>query len=141
MRKIGRLWWRFRKSSHNVQYFTRFFPSKIFPREQISATHEICEQSWQILRAGKNLGKIGKILGILALATDFSVKYVLYSFSIQSVGNLRPQTFLDTINLRGTVVFTIDFCRRQTRCPQGLMGFRSSSFFIKIFIYKFCLIL
>jgi len=38
------------------------------------------------------------MLGILALATDFSVKYVLYSFSIRSVGNLRPQTFLDTVN-------------------------------------------
>ena len=68
------------------------------------------------------------MLGILATATDFSVKYVLYSFSIRSVGKLRPQTFLDTVNLRGTVVFTIDFCRRQTRCPKDKRGAVFGSF-------------
>src|SRR3989338_8138454 len=33
---------------------------------------------------------------------------VLYSFPIRSVGKPRPQTFLDTVNLRGTVIFTIN---------------------------------
>jgi hypothetical protein len=51
-----------------------------------------CEQRWKILRDGKNLGKIGKTLGVLASATDFSVKFLLYSFSIRSVEKFRPKS-------------------------------------------------
>src|SRR3989344_9098471 len=66
---------------------------EVFSLENLPSCEATHTQSWQIFRAGKNLGKIGKLLGNLALATDFSVKFLLKSFSIRSVGKLRPQSY------------------------------------------------
>ena len=41
----------------------------------------------------KNLEKFGKTLGVLAIATEFLVKFLLKSFPIRSVGKLRPQSY------------------------------------------------
>src|SRR3989344_6537110 len=67
--------------------------TEVFSLENLPSCEATHTQSWQIFRVGKNLGKIGKTLGVLALATDFSVKFLLKSFSIRSVGKLRPQSY------------------------------------------------
>src|SRR3989344_9513358 len=75
MRKIGRLWWRFRKSSHNVQYFTRFFPSKICPRVRQPTNF----RDGEFFRAGKNLGEERILLGKIA-KRSFRTALILVKF-------------------------------------------------------------
>ena len=75
---------------------------EVFSLENLPSCEATHTQSWQIFRAGKNLGKIGKILGILALATDFSVKCLLNAFTLQSGVKFRPKSNFERRSIRRT---------------------------------------
>src|SRR3989338_3806643 len=65
---------------------------EVFSLENLPSCEATHTQSWQIFRAGKNLGKIGKLLGNLALATDFSVKFLLNAFTLRSGVKFSPKS-------------------------------------------------
>ena len=60
------------------------------------------------------------MLGVLASATDFSVKYVLYSFPIQSVVKFRPKSKFEVL-----VFYKISVAIRQEQESKGSFPFKA----------------
>ena len=72
----------------------------------------------------KNLEKFGKTLGVLASATEFLVKFLLYSFTLQSGVKFRPKSFFTAENPVSAEVFAdLSITAKQTICPLGLGEF------------------